>query len=156
MIVAEGAHDRDLNPIKPEMVKKLLSEVLKLDTRITTLGHVQRGGLPCAYDRQLATLQGVEAVRAVLEATPDTPSPFVSIIENKIVRKPLVEAVEATNALTQAIKSKDFDLAMALRGEESAEYFDSYMTTTAIERPMLKLHPEKVNPLPHYRSWIWI
>ena len=144
MIVAEGAHDMELQAIKPEQVKNLLSERLKLDTRITTLGHVQRGGQPCAYDRQLSTLQGVEAVRAVLEATPETPSPFIAIVENKIVRKSLVEAVDMTNALTAAIKDKDFDKAMSLRGEEFREYYDAYMTTTAVEQPELWLHPEKV------------
>ena len=113
------------------MVRKLLAEDLKLDTRITTLGHVQRGGQPCAYDRQLATLQGVEAVRAVLDATPETPSPVISMMENKIVRRSLVEAVEATNELTKAIKDKDFDRAMVLRGEEFKEYYEAYLTTTS-------------------------
>ena len=129
-----------------------MSERLKLDTRITTLGHVQRGGQACAYDRQLSTLQGVEAVRAVLEATPETPSPFIAIIENKIVRKSLVEAVDATNGLTQAIKDKDFDKAMGLRGEEFTEYYDAYMTTTAVDQPMLRLHPELVRFFPFLRS----
>jgi 6-phosphofructokinase/predicted lactoylglutathione lyase len=53
VIVCEGAIDRNLNPIKPEAVKKVLEDRLKLDTRVTTLGHVQRGGIPCAMDRQL-------------------------------------------------------------------------------------------------------
>lgn len=66
---------------------------LRLDTRITTLGHVQRGGTACAFDRILATLQGGEAVKAVLESTPDTPSPMIAINENKITRKPLMDAV---------------------------------------------------------------
>lgn len=77
VIVAEGAHDRELQAITPNAVKNLLSERIGLDTRVTTLGHVQRGGPPCAYDRMLATLQGVEAVKAVLEATPETPSPVI-------------------------------------------------------------------------------
>jgi len=66
---------------------------LRLDTRITTLGHVQRGGTACAFDRILATLQGGEAVKAVLESTPDTLSPMIAINENKITRKPLMDAV---------------------------------------------------------------
>jgi 6-phosphofructokinase 1 len=53
VIVAEGAHDVALRPILPEHVKRVLSERLGLDTRVTTLGHVQRGGRPCAYDRIL-------------------------------------------------------------------------------------------------------
>lgn len=56
VIVCEGAIDRHLNPIKPEQVKKVLEERLKLDTRVTTLGHIQRGGNPCAADRYLVPL----------------------------------------------------------------------------------------------------
>jgi len=70
-----------------------LTERLGLDTRVTTLGHTQRGGRPCAYDRILPTLQGVEAVDALLESTPDTPSYMIGISENKITRIPLMEAV---------------------------------------------------------------
>lgn len=84
VIIAEGAIDLSNNKITPSMVKDVLSNKAKLDTRITTLGHVQRGGTPCAYDRMLATLQGVDAVKAVLEATPETPSPVICMIENKI------------------------------------------------------------------------
>lgn len=120
--VAEGAHDLELNKILPTRVKDLLSNTLGLDTRITTLGHVQRGGNACAYDRQLSTLQGAEAVKAVLEATPDTPSNFIAILENKIVRNPLIEAVQSTAEVVKAIKVKDFKRAMELRGPEFAEY----------------------------------
>jgi 6-phosphofructokinase 1 len=94
VIVAEGALDSELKRISPEYLKGLLSEKLGLDTRITTLGHTQRGGVPCAFDRMLATMQGVEAVKAVLESTPDTPSPMIGMHENKITRIPLVDAVK--------------------------------------------------------------
>lgn len=56
VIVAEGAHDRNLNPIKGEAIKDVLVDRLGLDTRVTTLGHTQRGGKPCAYDRILVRL----------------------------------------------------------------------------------------------------
>ena len=93
VIVAEGALDRNLQPIKGEHIKNVLVDKLGLDTRVTTLGHTQRGGAPCAYDRILATLQGVEAVEALLSATPDTPSYMIGISENKITRVPLLKAV---------------------------------------------------------------
>ena len=51
--MCEGAIDSDLNPIKPDAVKKALEKQLGLDTRVTTLGHVQRGGSTCAFDRYL-------------------------------------------------------------------------------------------------------
>lgn len=56
IIVAEGAIDRELKPITAELVKEVLIERLRLDTRVTTLGHTQRGGRPCAYDRILVSL----------------------------------------------------------------------------------------------------
>ncbi|KAI4108485.1 MAG: hypothetical protein L6R37_001089 [Teloschistes peruensis] len=139
VIVAEGAHDLSLNKVTPTKVKDLLSNKLHLDTRITTLGHVQRGGGACAYDRMLSTLQGVEAVEAVLDATPETPTPVICVIENKIVRQPLMKAVEDTHAVAKAIEAKDFNRAMKLRDAEFAEYRNAYMTTTATDQPEMRL-----------------
>lgn len=135
VIVAEGAHDQQGNKITPEQIKNLLADKqgLALDTRITTLGHVQRGGSACAYDRYLATLQGVEAVNAVLDATPTTPTPFIAINENKITRKPLVQAVEDTKEVAKAIEARDFDRAMGLRDTEFSDFYNSYMTTTTTD-----------------------
>lgn len=129
------------------MIKDLLADKsgLALDTRITTLGHVQRGGVACAYDRYLATLQGVEAVNAVLEATPETPTPFIAITENKICRKPLVQAVLDTKEVAKAIEAHDFDRAMSLRDTEFSDIYESYMTTTATDlNDAMRLPPQKV------------
>jgi 6-phosphofructokinase 1 len=38
-----------------------------IETRVTILGHIQRGGSPTAYDRVLATRFGVRAVDAIAE-----------------------------------------------------------------------------------------
>lgn len=51
VIVAEGAQDANLKPIRADYVKDVLTDRLGLDTRVTTLGHIQRGGRPCAWDR---------------------------------------------------------------------------------------------------------
>lgn len=53
IIVAEGAIDRDGHPITSEKVKQVVVDKLNQDTRITVLGHVQRGGNPSAFDRVL-------------------------------------------------------------------------------------------------------
>lgn len=55
IIVAEGATDREGNPITAEMVRKVVVDELNQDTRITVLGHVQRGGNPSAFDRVLVS-----------------------------------------------------------------------------------------------------
>ncbi|KJX94440.1 6-phosphofructokinase like protein [Zymoseptoria brevis] len=143
VIVAEGAHDRDLNHISPDMVKDLLSGTVGLDTRVTTLGHVQRGGPPCAYDRMLATLQGVEAVKAALEATPETPSPVICILENKIVRKDLMEAIRLTKQVAVDIGKKDFAAAMKGRDAEFEELLQAFRVTTEAEKGVLRIPEEK-------------
>ncbi|KAK6199293.1 alpha subunit of 6-phosphofructokinase [Scheffersomyces amazonensis] len=142
VIVAEGAIDSELNPISSEEVKNVLVE-LGLDTRITTLGHVQRGGTAVAYDRMLATLQGVDAVRAVLESTPDIPSPMIGVLENKIVRKPLVEAVKLTKSVADAIESKDFDKAMALRDSSFEEAYGQFLSISIDDDGSALLAKEK-------------
>ena len=40
---------------------------VRTETRVTTLGHVQRGGSPVAFDRVLATRLGVAAVDEAIE-----------------------------------------------------------------------------------------
>ncbi|KAF7550171.1 hypothetical protein G7Z17_g5905 [Cylindrodendrum hubeiense] len=136
VIVAEGARDKNGTKITAEEIKDLLADKseggLALDTRITTLGHVQRGGTAVAYDRMLATLQGVEAVKAVLDATPETETSFIAITENQIVRKPLMKAVAETKKCSEAVDSKDFELAMSLRDSEFEDQWNSYMLTTNV------------------------
>lgn len=145
--MAEGAQDRHLNKISSSKVKDILTERLGLDTRVTVLGHTQRGGAACAYDRWLSTLQGVEAVRAVLDTKPDSPSPVITIRENKIMRTPLMEAVKLTKTVTGHIENKEFDKAMALRDSEFKEYHFSYKNTSTPDHPKLLLPENKVRRL---------
>ena len=92
----------------------------------------------------LSTLQGVEAVDAVLTATADTPSPVICIVENKIVRKSLVDAVRMTHQVSEAIEAKEFEKAMSLRDNEFQEYHKAFLITTATDQPELLLPPDKV------------
>lgn len=121
VIVAEGAIDKNLKPIKSSEVAHVLSTKLGLDTRVTTLGHTQRGGTPDANDRVLSTLQAVDAVKALLTSTPETPSYVIGTRENKIIRVPLKYAIEQTNAVAKAIEEKRFSDALQARGETFAE-----------------------------------
>lgn len=82
VVIAEGAHREDIGgPPVPEnerdecghekfvgvgnILGKELEKRLGVETRVTILGHVQRGGSPTAYDRVLATRFGVAAVDLV-------------------------------------------------------------------------------------------
>lgn len=145
VIVAEGAQDTNFKKITADQVKNILTEKLQIDTRVTVLGHIQRGGKACSYDRYLSTLQGVEAVKAVLDHVPELPSPVITIRENKIERASLKDAVALTKKAAQAIKDKDFPLAMSLRDTEFKEYHKAYLNTTSTEHRKMKLPEEKVS-----------
>ena len=128
VIVAEGAQDRDGNPITCTYVKEVLERHLGEDVRITVLGHVQRGGSPSAYDRILSTIMGVEAVDAVLDANAVTEASLIAIHDNKVTRRPLMECVEKTHTINAAIKAGDYDTAMSLRGKGFQEAFRTLRT----------------------------
>uniref|UniRef100_A0A4W5R426 Phosphofructokinase, muscle b n=1 Tax=Hucho hucho TaxID=62062 RepID=A0A4W5R426_9TELE len=116
IILAEGAQDRNQKPITCDQVKNLVSKKLGFDTRSTILGHVQRGGTPSAFDRILGSRMGVDAVMALLEATPETPACVVSLSGNMAVRLPLMECVQVTKDVTVAMAEGRFEDAVKLRG----------------------------------------
>uniref|UniRef100_A0A1A9WMU0 ATP-dependent 6-phosphofructokinase n=1 Tax=Glossina brevipalpis TaxID=37001 RepID=A0A1A9WMU0_9MUSC len=140
IIIAEGAIDRDGNPITAEMVKKVVWDKLKQDTRITVLGHVQRGGNPSAFDRVLGCRMGAEAVLALMEAKPDSVPVVVSLDGNQAVRVPLMECVERTKAVENAMNNKDWDLAVKLRGLSFERNLQTYKMLTRLKPP------ERTNP----------
>ena len=128
VIVAEGAQDRHGNPITVDHVKQVLEEKLGEDTRITILGHLQRGGSPSAFDRNLATMMGVAAVDELVKMTPDSPSMLIGLLGNRITSTPLMHCVAQTQAVEKAIKSHDYELAMDLRGRSFKEAFRTLRT----------------------------
>ncbi|XP_037746936.1 ATP-dependent 6-phosphofructokinase, platelet type isoform X7 [Chelonia mydas] len=126
IIVAEGAIDSHNKPITSEKVKDLVVQQLGFDTRVTILGHVQRGGTPSAFDRILASRMGVEAVLALLEATPDTPACVVSLSGNQAVRLPLMECVQMTQEVQKAMDERKFCEAVKLRGRSFENNLNTY------------------------------
>lgn len=49
------------------IIAEMIEDKTGFETRVTVLGHLQRGGSPTAYDRILGTRYGVKAVEFVLE-----------------------------------------------------------------------------------------
>ncbi|XP_065160221.1 ATP-dependent 6-phosphofructokinase isoform X3 [Atheta coriaria] len=126
IIASEGAIDRQGNPITAEEIKNVIVKELKQDTKVTVLGHVQRGGNPSAFDRVLACRMGAEAVLAVLEANPNDQPLCISLDGNQIIRLPLMECVRQTLAVGQALANKDFEMASKLRGISFERNLESY------------------------------
>jgi 6-phosphofructokinase 1 len=123
VIVAEGARDRHGNPITSEYVKKVLEERLAEDTRVTVLGHVQRGGSPSAFDRYLSTMLGQAAVEEILSAAPDDEPQLIGIRQHHVIRSPLMECVAQTHQVAEVIADHDYDRAMEMRGGSFSEAF---------------------------------
>ena len=139
VVVAEGAQDRNGNPITSAYVKDVLSKYLGEEARVTVLGHVQRGGAPSAYDRVLATLLGAAAADAVLSAKPDDEAVLIGIQNNKIVHQPLAECVAQTHNVNRCIHECDFDEAMQYRGK-------TYMESFRILRTLIRANPHPPAP----------
>jgi 6-phosphofructokinase 1 len=78
IIVAEGA-------ASAYTVSRHLEHKIGYETRITILGHVQRGGSPSAFDRIMATRMGLHAVEAVLDGDFGK---MIALQGNKMTRVP--------------------------------------------------------------------
>ncbi|UCC94957.1 MAG: 6-phosphofructokinase [Candidatus Omnitrophota bacterium] len=75
---------------------KIIETKTGYETRVTVLGHIQRGGSPTAFDRVLGTRYGVKAYELVKAAKF---SRMVSLKGNDIVDVPLKEATAALKTL---------------------------------------------------------
>jgi 6-phosphofructokinase 1 len=106
VVVAEGAapktgtltlQDKGLDAfghVRLGGISNLLAEEIEartgFETRVTILGHVQRGGTPTAYDRVLSTRFGIAAIDAVHDGAFGT---MVALQGTDVVRVPLAEGV---------------------------------------------------------------
>ncbi|GMS80517.1 hypothetical protein PENTCL1PPCAC_2692 [Pristionchus entomophagus] len=132
VIVAEGAMDDKGNKITPEAVQKVVEEKLKFDTRITKLGHVQRGGRASFLDRLLGTRMGAEAVYTVIEPTLCTEAYVIGIEGNKLKRVPLGKAIERNKMVATAFEKGDLNAVVRLRGKTFAEKVEYLQSTSEI------------------------
>jgi len=73
IVVSEGAQ-------RAEEAAKAIKENTGFEVRAITLGHIQRGGSPSAYDRVLASRLGAQAVDALIE---DKANGMVGIVSDK-------------------------------------------------------------------------
>ena len=69
-------------------IAALITERTGKDVRVTVPGHMQRGGVPCAYDRVLSSRLGTTAA---LEISKGNFGNLIAIRDHKIVTVPLAE-----------------------------------------------------------------
>ena len=74
-----------------DVARKVKEKYDHYDTRVTILGHIQRGGSPSAIDRIVASTMGHYAVNALIEGRRGE---MVGIINNKVAYTPFNEAIK--------------------------------------------------------------
>lgn len=96
IIVAEG----DDSGGAVVLANKVKEELKDYDTRVTILGHIQRGGTPSAFDRVLASRLGVAAVDALLD---DQKSIMIGLVNNEIVHVPFNKTIKQHNPIDMGL-----------------------------------------------------
>ena len=91
IIVAEGA-----SLSSQEIADYINSQEVGFRSRVTILGHVQRGGSPTAFDRMLATRMGVRAVEVLLSGEKDL---MVALQGRQIETLPLEQVISNTRSV---------------------------------------------------------
>lgn len=93
VVVAEGDEEGHATEIA-EKIKGQVGD--KLDIRVTTLGHVQRGGAPTAYDRILASRMGLGAVEGLMNGEKNV---MAGIINNELIYTPFIDTIKKTKPI---------------------------------------------------------
>lgn len=115
IVVAEGAFPSGQAPHKrgaAHHLADLLEDRIDVETRVTVLGHIQRGGSPVPYDRVLATRFGVKAVELIDQGRWGE---LVCLDRNEITSVPLIDAagpprlVEPKHALIRTGAAVDIE-----------------------------------------------
>lgn len=111
-VVSEGGRD-EFGHVKlggiGQLVANAVEEATSYETRVTVLGHLQRGGTPTAFDRVLGTRFGIAAIDLVHA---NDFGKMVSLQGNEIVAIPLADAVDQLKVVDQEL----YDLATVFFG----------------------------------------
>lgn len=86
VIVAEGSKSGGAY----EIAQKVTEKYSEYETRVSVLGHLQRGGSPSCYDRVMASRMGVAAVEGLLEGRKDV---MIGIINDRETYTALADAI---------------------------------------------------------------
>lgn len=105
VLVAEGACDAQGARIPARLIQQTIEERLGYETRITVLGHTQRGGAPSAYDRTMSARLGAAAADALLEMAPGAEPVLLATAGERIYPRPLMEAVARTVDFGAAVRA---------------------------------------------------
>lgn len=80
--------------------ERVRKEYPQYDVRVTILGHLQRGGVPSASDRILASRMGVAAIEALLEGQRNV---MIGIHNDEIVYVPISRAIKRDKPINEEL-----------------------------------------------------
>ncbi len=94
VVVAEG--DEAGNAM--EIAAKVKQKLKDADIRVTTLGHVQRGGAPSAKDRILASRMGLSAIEGLINGRKNV---MAGVMKDELVYTPIEHAITIKKSLSR-------------------------------------------------------
>jgi phosphofructokinase-like protein len=83
-----------------ELVATIIEDRTGYETRVSVLGHIQRGGSPTAYDRLIGTQFGIKAVELAKEGKFGQ---MVSLRDNKLTSVDIADAVKKRKAINMEL-----------------------------------------------------
>ena len=83
-----------------DLASKIEETLPKYETRVSVLGHIQRGGTPSCFDRVLGTQLGVRAVESLIDGKYGS---MVGISNGKIVFTPLNKALKGKTKINKEL-----------------------------------------------------
>ena len=83
-----------------ELASKIEETLPKYETRVSVLGHIQRGGTPSCFDRVLGTQLGVKAVESLIDGNDGN---MVGIDNGKIIYTPLRKALKGKSKINKEL-----------------------------------------------------
>lgn len=88
---------------------KQVKEATNFDTRVSVLGHMQRGGSPTAFDRVLASRLGARAVEILLEGRGGR---AVGIENNQVVDQDIIEVLSTKHSVDLSLYNLSKELSI--------------------------------------------
>ena len=95
VVIAEGEEAGNAAEIAEKIRQQVQPDI---DMRVTTLGHIQRGGIPTAYDRILASRLGLGALEGLMNGEKNV---MAGVVNNELVYTPFRDTIRLPKPINE-------------------------------------------------------
>ncbi len=95
IVVAEGEEEGNATEISEKIRRQVEHDI---DMRVTTLGHIQRGGIPTAYDRILASRLGLGALEGLMNGEKNV---MAGVVNNELIYTPFKDTIRLPKPINE-------------------------------------------------------